>query len=124
MRPLALPRVNTPVLHDAAVPPRAVGLVIGVLEALVGKRPLHQIRPHLSPDAFRAVVDYHDSGLLGGSALGRIRVQRPAAGAVEASVLVHVGVRWLACSLRLEGRDAWHCCHVHLLGLTHGRARA
>lgn len=99
-------------------PPRSLGVAVGVLEALAGRRPLHQIRARMTRTAFESLVDLLDTGRVIRMATGRITAQMPTESAVEATTSIAVGGRWLACVLRLDkGPDGWVCSDFAVVGL-------
>lgn len=97
-------------------PPQAVGLALATLEALLGRRGLHQLRPRLSPSAFLQLVTHVDSGIFDRSVLGRLRTQMPTPFAVEATARISVNSRWLACTIRLDRIQQWECTDLTVLG--------
>ena len=99
------------------VPPQAVGLALATLEAVLGRRGLHQVRPWLSTSAFRQLVAHVDSGRFERSVLGGLRLQMPTPSAVEASARILVDERWLACTLRLDHEETWQCSDFMVLGV-------
>lgn len=102
-----------------AVPPVALGIAMATLEAMAGRRPLHQIRSRMSRRAFEALVALHSSGRFRSPGFGRLTAQQPSPSAVEATASIHVGGRWLACVVRLDkGTTGWNCSHFAVLGLS------
>ena len=101
---------------SASAPPPAIALIIALVEALAGRRPLHQLRPHLSREAFLAVVDYADEGTFARTTVAGLRTQMPSERAVEASLRLLTASRWVSCVLRLDRTDrAWRCTEVSVL---------
>ncbi len=104
------------VLRGFAAPPQAVGLALATLEALLGRRGLHQLRPWLSRRAFLQLVAHVDSGIFDRSVLGRLRTQMPTPLAVEATARISLDARWLACTVRLDRAEHWQCSDLTVLG--------
>ena len=102
-------------LRGFAAPPQAVGLAIATLEALLGRRGLHQLRPWLSRCAFLQLAALVDSGIFDRSVLGRLRTQMPTAFAVEATARISLDTRWLACTVRLDRAEHWQCSDLRVL---------
>ncbi|PIE21746.1 MAG: hypothetical protein CSA64_00365 [Arachnia propionica] len=96
--------------------PLAYGLVVASLETLAGRRPLHQIRRHCDWQAFARIAEIRESGQFLGSRIGGIRLQQPLPNVVEATARIALGRRWLACAIRLEAKQRWHCASFELLG--------
>ena len=93
-------------------------LVRIMLEALTGRRALHQVRERMQTPALLQLTTYVDTGRLARAVPGRIRLQMPSARAVEAVTLLRVGPRWLVCTLRLDrGESRWQCSSIDVLGL-------
>ncbi len=99
-----------------AAPAQAVGLALATLEALLGRRSLHQLRPRLSRAAFLQLVGHVDSGIFDRSVLGRLRTQMPTPIAVEATARISVNARWLAVTVRLDRAEHWQCSDLTVLG--------
>ena len=98
---------------SASAPPPAIALITALVEALAGRRPL---RPHLSREAFLAVVDYADEGTFARTTVAGLRTQMPSERAVEASLRLLTASRWVSCVLRLDRTDrAWRCTEVSVL---------
>ncbi|MFT3886613.1 MAG: Rv3235 family protein [Arachnia sp.] len=97
-------------------PPAAVALIAALIEAMTGRRPLHQLRPHMTATSFLTLVTYADSGAFKRSRSAGLRTQRPFPGAVEASLRLQAEGRWISCVLRLDvhGRS-WLCSEVAVL---------
>ena len=113
-------RESAPTLRGvtvAPVPPQAAGLVLATLEALLGRRGLHQLRPWMGPSAFLSLVNHVDAGTFGRSHLGRLRMQMPSLDAIEATARISVGQRWLACTVRLDRAGQWRCSEFAVLGM-------
>lgn len=119
---LVAPEPSPPVPHEPA-PPQALNLIHAVMETLMGRRPLHQLRPHLSWAAFASLADHVDSGTFKRIRVGRVRSQMPTAQAVEASVTIATRGRSVSCVLRLDaGRSSWRCSELTIL-MPHGMAQ-
>lgn len=93
-----------------------MGLALATMEALLGRRGLHQLRPWLSHAAFLQLVSHVEAGTFARSTLGRMRLQMPTALAVEASAGISLGHRWLACTVRLDRADTWFCSDLVVIG--------
>ena len=115
-QPDILPATGTASRSSGPMPPQALGLALATLEALLGKRGLHQLRPWLSEPAFLHLSHHVDSGVFSRSVLGRLRTQMPNARAMEASARISVGQRWLVCTVRLDLQDRWRCSDLMVLG--------
>ena len=119
--PQATPRDALP---DPAGHARA--LVLALLEVLSGRRPVRQLRPHLTEAAYaRLCSRLHRTRsapprMPGPPAqrpsvrtrihVGRTLVCEPADGVAEITVLARVGSRTRAIAVRLEGLDGrWRC---------------
>lgn len=111
-------------LPDPAGHARA--LVLALLEILSGRRPVRQLRTHLTEEAYaRLCSRLHracssSSRVSGPRApgpgtrtrihVGRVLVCEPADGIAEITVLARVGTRTRAIAVRLEGLDGrWRC---------------
>ena len=99
------------------MPEAGLLLVTACLDALRGRRALHQIRPRMARPAFECLIR-HAAAPLTSAAVGRIRVQMPHASAIEASTLVECDDTWLACTMRLDGHEetGWVCTDFRLIG--------
>ena len=91
-------------------------LALATLEALLGRRGLHQLRPWLSQAAFIQLVGHVESGLFDHSVLGRLRAQMPTPLAVEATARISVDQRWLACTVRLDRSENWRVSDMTVVG--------
>lgn len=111
-----IPPMSKTVPLRSAAPPEAVRLALATLEALLGRRGLHQLRPRLSHSAFLQLVAHVDSGIFDRSVLGRLRTQMPTPSAVEATARISVDARWLACTVRLDRAEHWQCSDLAVLG--------
>lgn len=97
-------------------PRQARALITALLEAMAGRRPLHQLRPHLGDDAFRQLVHFADVGVFRRTRIGGIRAQMPTARSVEASATLSCSARWLTCVIRLDAQaNAWVCTTLTVL---------
>lgn len=82
----------------------------------MGRRALHQLRPHLELLAFGRLVAYVEEGRFRHSAVGGIRSQMPTGTAVEASVRLASSARWITCAMRLDAAPAgWRCSDLLVL---------
>lgn len=91
---------------------------MAVLEALAGRRPLHQIRQRMTRGAFESLVGLLDTGRFKSVDPGRISAQMPCAGAVEATASISVAGHWLACVARLDhGPFGWACSEFAVVGV-------
>lgn len=99
-----------------SAPPQALHLISAVLEAMMGRRALHQLRPHLASPAFMRLVEYVEEGLFRRTMIGGVRTQMPTGNAVEASVRLALASRWITCVLRLDSdRTGWRCSDLVVL---------
>ncbi len=121
----------TPLVRSASThlpqrpPQQAANLTTAVLEALMGRRPLHQLRPYLTADAFRVLSLHVDRATLRRGRVIRLRAQMPTRRAVEASATVEVEGRAVSCVFRLDvGNAAWRCTHLTVLTPLGARAAA
>jgi hypothetical protein len=118
LHPHPVPAVSGPpaAAPSTPAPPPAIALIAALVEALACRRPLHQLRPHLSRDAFLSVVDYVDDGTFRRTRAAGLRTQMPSEGAVEASLRLLTASRWVSCVLRLDRSDrAWCCTQLSVL---------
>lgn len=93
-----------------------MALIQGLVEALMGRRPLHQLRPRLGARAFKTLSDRVDSGRYRRLHPGRIRSQMPTPACVEASVSLAMGGRSLTCTIRLDlSQGGWRCSEFVVL---------
>lgn len=115
-RPTVVQLPSAIVSRAAPPPPSVRGLIHAVVEALMGRRPLHQVRPRMSPGAFTYLSSQVDSGRYRRVRVGRARAQMPSSGAVEASVQVELAGRWVTCVLRLDAvAEKWRCTELIIL---------
>ncbi|RMB60049.1 Rv3235 family protein [Tessaracoccus antarcticus] len=110
------PEITSAGIHLAPMPPQALGLVFATFEALLGRRGLHPLRPWMAPGAFLSLASHVDAGTFCQSSLGRLRIQMPSRGAIEATARVSKGQRWLACTVRLDRADRWLCSELSVIG--------
>ncbi|MBB1483355.1 hypothetical protein H5392_05700 [Tessaracoccus sp. MC1865] len=97
-------------------PPQAVRLIHVLLEAMAGRRALHQVRPLLSPTSFIRLASYADAGLFRRMAIGPLKTQMPTPRAVEATVSLLCASRVISCAIRLDvHRDRWVCTELAVL---------
>ncbi|MEP6598832.1 MAG: Rv3235 family protein [Actinomycetota bacterium] len=98
-------------------------LLVGVLEALAGRRPVQQLTPHLSPSVYGGLVaDLERSGRSGRArtwhspaTVRSVRVCEPADGVAELAAVVQIGTRYRAVAARFEGLDGrWRCVRLQL----------
>ncbi|AQP44310.1 Rv3235 family protein [Tessaracoccus flavus] len=115
-RPTVVHLPNAAVARVVPPPPAVQGLIHAVVEALMGRRPLHQVRPCMAPGAFSYLSSRVDSGRYRRVRIGRARAQMPSSGAVEASVQVELAGRWVTCVLRLDAvAEKWRCTELIIL---------
>ena len=111
-------------LHTAA-PPSAIRLIHVLLEAMSGRRALHQVRPLLSPRPFTRLAAYADTGLFKRMRIGPVRSQMPSERAVEATVSLLFAARPVSCAIRLDlQHDRWACTDLTVLHPAAMRAAA
>jgi hypothetical protein len=114
-------------------PPRPTGLpdpgswgrrlLIGLIEAAGGRRPLHQLATLLSPSVSRGLgADFERAASEGThhwlhrAGLRSLRVSEPADGVAELCATVDNGARVRALALRLEAHHGRWCCTRLQLG--------
>lgn len=108
LRPAA-PAVQT-------TPPQALRLIHVLLEALAGRRALHQVRPFLAAASFTRLANYADAGWFRHMSIGPVRSQMPTQYAVEATVSLQRGGRVVSCAIRLDvRRNRWQCTEFTVL---------
>lgn len=110
--------IRPPVVASQPVsaPPQALSLITAVVEAMMGRRALHQLRPHLGVEAFHQLVAYADSSRFRRIQLGRVRTQMPTRLAVEACVRLAWASRWISCVIRLDAvQSSWRCTQLTVL---------
>lgn len=112
------PVLRAPAARPGPRPPhQALQLAVAVVEAMMGRRPLHHLRSRLDPQAFQRLVALRTSGRFTRSRMGGLRSQMPSPTAVEVSIRISLGPRWLACVLRLDDRSDWGCSDFLVLGV-------
>lgn len=97
-------------------------LLIGLIEAAGGRRPLHQVAGLLSPSIAQGLgADLERAAQAGTrhwlhrASLRSIRASEPADGVAELSATIEVGPRVRAVALRLEDhRGRWRCTRLQL----------
>lgn len=117
MTTMLSPRPSASAIHpDQEVPPGALALILATLEAMTGRRALHQVRPRLSERAFLELALHAGAGVYRRMPPGRLRAQMPTPQAVEATVSVMRGDRWVSCVIRLDAtRRSWMCSEFVIL---------
>jgi hypothetical protein len=100
----------------AALRDRIWHLLNQVLEAIDGRRPVGQLRPHFTRQAFAAI----ETRSRGRAAPNRSRplrlhARQPVGGVVEACGLVEIDARPRAVAVRFELRDRLRCTVFRLL---------
>lgn len=109
----------------SSAPAAAVRLIHILLEAMAGRRALHQVRPLLHDGTFIRLAAYTDSGLFRRMRIGPIRTQMPTERAVEATVSLLFAGRPVSCAIRLDLRRArWVCTDLMVLSPAALRAAA
>jgi hypothetical protein len=131
---LPLPFERTPVqpeavavrrrLDDELPDPAVWGrrLLIGLVEAAAGKRPIHQLDEFLTPaiaHGLRSELQRADPfgrrHWLHGAMPRSVRAMQPCQGVAEISATVQVGARVRALALRVERRhERWRCTRIQL----------
>lgn len=97
-------------------PAGAKALILASLETMTGRRPLHQLRPHLSERAFQLLAHYVATERFRRVRVARIRTQMPTPRAVEATVALQTGQRWLSVVIRLDAKlRSWECTEFMVL---------
>jgi hypothetical protein len=101
--------------------PRDAGrrLITLTLEAMAGRRPLHQVRPMTSPGVFAALSAGRRPRWCGASVspllVGRVHVSEPVDGVAEISAVARRDGRAHAVAARLEGIDGrWRCTALQI----------
>jgi hypothetical protein len=112
----SLPRRTTTPASGHRPPHEALGLAVAVVEAMIGRRPLHHLRSRLTPEAFQQLASLRASGKFSRSQVRGLRSQMPTKDAVEVSIKVSLAGRWLVCVLRLDRRQGWGCSDFLVLG--------
>ncbi|WP_040284371.1 Rv3235 family protein [Tessaracoccus massiliensis] len=102
--------------HPHGAPPQALRLIHVLLEAVAGRRALHQVRPLLAAAPFTRLADYADAGTFRRMAIGPVRAQMPTSRAVEATVSLLCGGRIVSCAIRLDVHHGrWRCTELTVL---------
>lgn len=105
-----------PRLATQPAPQQAIRLIHVLLEAMAGRRALHQVRPLLSPHPFTRLASYADTGLFKRMRIGPLKAQMPNERAVEASVSLLYAARPVRCAIRLDlRRGQWVCTDFTVL---------
>ena len=107
-----LPQPSSP----APVPRMAEALVRALIESMTGRRPLQQLRRHITRPAFSRLARHAETGAFRSARLDGIRFQMPTPTAIEAVVRIAAASRWLVCVVRLDLRDSWGCTDFAVLG--------
>ena len=134
-RPLPLPRSRGRHLATALAPPMPVRtalpdpvqwsrrLLVGVIEAAAGRRPLNQLTALLTPSVAHGLrSDFDRAALLGRphwthtATVRSVRGSEPAANVAEVCATVRAGQRVRAIALRVEVRHGRWCCTRLVLG--------
>jgi hypothetical protein len=115
-RPLAPPAPPRQQLPDPR--PWAARLVVAVLEALAGRRPVRQLVPWTDDAVYAQLSRTVRSQALTGSRPGvlrSLRISEPADGVIELCAVVVDADRSRAVAARLEGADGrWQCTALQL----------
>lgn len=113
------PRTERSLLPDPRLPTER--LAQAIVEVLAGARPAAQLAGLTSFEVLRFLT--RGAGRLGARpggppqrpVIGSVRITEPSPGVIEASAVIHIGVRVRALALRLEGIDGrWRCTAIHL----------
>ncbi|GAA3434524.1 Rv3235 family protein [Kutzneria kofuensis] len=100
----------------AALVDRIRHLVNQVLEAIDGRRPVGQLRPHFTPTAYSAIqTRSRGRATPNRSRLRRLHARQPTAGVVEACGLAEIDARPRAIAARFEVREALRCSVFRVL---------
>jgi Family of unknown function (DUF6459) len=103
-------------LPDPAVWGRRI--LIAVLEARAGRRPLAQLTPYLSGAVHRGLtadVERHRAPTGAPFGIRSIHVCEPADGVAEIAAVLQCGPRYRAIAARLEGLDGrWRCVNLQI----------
>lgn len=95
-------------------------LLVAALEALAGRRSLHQLAGHLSPGVYSGLVrdlerPARTRAWRTPPSVRSVRVCEPADGVAEVAAVVQDGARCRAVALRLEGLDGrWRCVRLQI----------
>jgi Family of unknown function (DUF6459) len=107
--------------HGGLPDPEAFGrrLLVGIFEALGGRRSLPQLAAHLSHGVYRGLVNdverpgrrrWHEP-----PAIRSVRICEPAGEVAELSAVIQTGRRCRAVALRLEGANGrWRCVRLQI----------
>lgn len=102
-------------VHDD-VPWAARNTIRTVVETLLTRRALHQVRVLFDDDAYFTLTRHVDLKTFVRASVGPISTQMPHPHAVEAFVRVRLGARTKALVLRLDYSERWRCTDLRLLG--------
>jgi hypothetical protein len=93
-------------------------LLVGLLEARAGRRPLQQLAAHVSRPVHAGLIaefERQNSTLGYPAVVKSVRVCEPADGVAEVSAVIQVGPRYRAIAARLEGLDGrWRCVRLQI----------
>lgn len=99
----------------AAVCDRIRHLLGQVLEAIDGRRPVDQLKPHFTPRAFATVQTWSRGRTTSRSRLHRLHTRQPADGVLEACATVEIDARIKAVAIRFELRNRLRCSVFRML---------
>jgi hypothetical protein len=89
-------------------------LLVAMLEARAGQRPMRQLANHFSPSVHAGLMAESGqsrwSGDRGPAVVRSVHVCEPADGVAEVSAVIQSGARYRAIAARLEGLDGRWCC--------------
>lgn len=113
-------RGGQPVTHCGpaaeTAPQQVLRLIHVLLEAMAGRRALHQVRPLLSQECLVRLAEYVDTGDFRRLAIGSVRTQMPTRHAVEATVTLLCAGRVVSCVMRLDVHgQRWVCTELAVL---------
>ena len=93
-------------------------LLVAILEATSGRRPLNQLAQHLSQGVLNGLIidlNRRPGWMKHPAAIRTVRVCEPADGVAELAVVVQTGARVRAIAARLEGLDGrWRCVRLQI----------